>query len=606
MNKKQQSTSLTDITALYERLSQEDESLGESNSIQNQKKMLTEYAEKNGFQNIVHYSDDGFTGGNFDRPGWQSLITEVEAGNVKTIIIKDMSRFGRDYLRVGLYMEVFHDRGVRLIAISDGVDTAHGEDDLLPFRNIMNTWYIRDCSRKITAVVRAKAKEGRRLTNVSIYGYIHDPNDKEKWIVDPEAAAVIRRMFQLTIDGKGPAQIARIFTEEKIECPAFYKARPENGGYTNKNKPKEPHVWATSSIVTMLQKPEYRGATVNCRTRKDSYKDKQGKKLPPEEWLIFENTHPAIVDAETWETAQRCRKTVKRTDTFGEANPLTGKMFCADCGAKMYNHRKAGGKPYNHANGKTYKRPPTDMYTCSTHNTARNRFSKVCSNHTIRTVVVRELVLDAIRAATSFAKTNEAEFIEQIREASNIRQTEAAKAHKKRLAKEQKRSLELDMLIKKLFEEHALGKLPDKRFDILSGDYEQEQADLEQSIAALQAELDDFEADSLRADKFIDIAKRYTDFTELTPAMINEFIDRIVVYEADKSGGERLQQVDIYLNFIGKFETPAQEFTEEELAQEAERQRKLEQRRATQRKYEEKRRKEYREQRDAEQAEQSA
>ncbi|MDL2232383.1 recombinase family protein [Ruminococcaceae bacterium OttesenSCG-928-L11] len=595
MNNRQQASS-SRITALYERLSQEDESNGDSNSIKNQKAMLADYAGKNGFTNIQHFTDDGFSGGNFDRPGWKRLIAEIEAGNVETVICKDMSRVGRDYLQVGFYTEVlFREKGVRFIAIANSIDSQNRDSgEFAPFLNIMSEWYIRDCSRKITAVVRAKAKEGRRLTNVSIYGYIHDPNDKEKWIIDPEAAAVVRRMFALTIDGKGPAQIARIFTEGKIECPAFYKSRPENGGYTNKNKPKEPYVWSPSTITTMLSKQEYMGHTVNCRTRKDSYKDKNGRKMPPEEWLIFENTHEAIVDAGTWETAQQCRKTAKRTDTFGEANPLTGKMICADCGARMYNHRKAGGKPYQHWNGRTYTRPPSDVYTCSTKNNARNRFTDACSNHTIRTAVVRELILDAIRAASSFVKTNEAEFVRQVREASAVRRDETAKAHKKRLGKAQKRVAELNTLIKKLFEEHTLGNIPGKRFDILAADYEQEQITLEQSIEALRAELDDFDADSVRADKFIEIASKYTDFSELTPAMINEFVDRVVVYEADKSSGEREQKVEIYLNFIGKVDVPLPELTAEELAEQESQREHRAKRREIERRYVQKKRAEAR------------
>ncbi len=588
----------TKITALYERLSQEDESSGDSNSIKNQKSMLADYAVKNGFTNIVHFTDDGFSGGNFDRPGWKKLIAEIEAGNVETVICKDMSRVGRDYLQVGFYTEVlFREKCVRFIAIANSIDSQNRESsEFAPFLNIMSEWYIRDCSRKITAVVRAKAKEGRRLTNVSIYGYLHDPNDKEKWIIDPEAAAVVRRMFQLTIEGVGPTAIARLFTEEKIECPAFYKSKPENGGYTLKNKPKEPYVWAPSSIITMLQKPEYAGHTVNCRTRKDSYKDKKGRKMPVSEWLIFENTHPAIVDAETWGTAQKCRKTVKRTDTLGEANPLTGLIYCADCGARMYNHRKAGGTRYVHANGKSYNRPPSDMYTCSTSHNARSRFKEACSLHTIRTSVVRELLLEVIKSASGFVRANEVEFIRQVREASTIRQEETAKAHKKRLAKDKKRIGELDTLIRKIYEDKVSGSISEKRFEILYSGYEQEQTELEQSIAILQAELDSFEADSVRADKFIEIARKYTDFTELTTPMINEFVDKIVVHEADTLTGERQQQVEIYLNFIGKWEAMA-DMTPEELAEEAKKNR----RRVTQRKYEAKRRKEYKERQAAEQ-----
>lgn len=580
------------LTALYERLSQEDESAGDSNSIKNQKAMLSDYAAKNGFLNAVHFTDDGHSGGNFDRPGWKRLVAEIETGNVETVICKDMSRIGRDYLQVGFYTEVlFREKGVRFIAIANGIDSQNREsNEFAPFLNIMSEWYIRDCSRKITAVVRAKAKEGRRLSNMPIYGYALDPNDKERWIIDPEAAAVIRRMFRLTIEGNGPGTIAHIFTNEKIESPAAHKARPENGGYTAKQAAKGASSWSTSTIVTMLKRPEYMGHTVNCRTRKDSYKDKYGRKMPPEDWLIFENTHEAIVDAETWATAQKCRKTVKRTDTFGEANPLTGLLFCADCGAKMYNHRKAGGTRFQHWNGREYKRPPSDFYTCSTHKNASNHFGKSCSQHSIRTVVVRELLLEVIRSASMFVRENEAEFVRRVREASSVQQEETAKAHKKRLVKEKKRAAELDTLIQKIYEDKVAGGITEKRFVVLYAGYECEQADLEQSISVLEAELASFAEDSLRADKFLELARRYTDFTELSSGMINEFVDKIIVYEADKSSGERRQKVDIYLNFIGKWEPDAQEISPEEAARLAEEKRLREQRNASQRRYVQKKR----------------
>lgn len=599
MNNRQHAVSK--ITALYERLSQEDESTGDSNSIRNQKAMLADYATKNGFTNPVHFTDDGYSGGNFDRPGWKKLIKEIEAGNVETVICKDMSRIGRDYLQVGFYTEVlFREKGVRFIAIANNIDSRNAESgEFAPFLNIMSEWYIRDCSRKITAVVRAKAKEGRRLTNVPIYGYAHDPDDKEKWIIDPEAAAVVRRMYQLTIAGHGPGTIARMLTEEKIDCPSFHKARPENGGYPLKNGEKSSNTWWTSTVITMLAKPEYMGSTVNGRSRKDSYKDKQGRKMPQEDWLIFENTHEPIVDAMTWETAQKCRKTAKRTDTFGEANPLTGKLFCADCGAKMYNHRKAGGTRYDHWNGRTYQRPPTDMYNCSTHHNSRTRFEKEksCTLHTIRTSVVRELILDCIKAVSNFAREGETEFIRLVRKASSVRQEETAKAHKRRLAKEQKRAAELDTLIRKIYEDKVSGGITEKRFEILYSGYEQEQLELEQSIASLQAELDGFEADSLRADQFIDLTKRYTDFSELTSAMINEFVDKVLVYEADKSAtGERVQRVDIYLNFIGKFDAPMPEADLEVLAEQERQREHRAKRREIERRYVQRKRQEAREQ----------
>ena len=326
------------------------------------------------------------------------------------------------------------------------------------------------------------------------------------------------------------------------------------------------------------------GHTVNFRTYKDSDKDKQAKENPKENWLIFENTHAAIIDPETWETAQRLRKTVRRTD-HGAANPLTGLVFCADCGAKMYNHRQPYPTTQINKKGYVCNRPPKDIYTCSTYNLTGRRYDRQCTNHQIRTVVLRELALDAIQSVSRFVKTNEAEFVKQVRESSAVQQEEAAKSHKRRIAKEQKRIAELNTLIRRIYEDNVNGKLTDKRFELLSQEYEQEQDELEQSIARLQAELDSFHADSARADKFIKIVKKYTDFSELTPQMIAEYIEKIVVHEADKSSGERQQQVDIYLNFIGRFEVPAPAPTAEEMEAEEKARRRREQCREAQRRY---------------------
>jgi len=576
----------TKITALYSRLSRDDEAAGDSCSIVNQKSMLEAYAAKNSFTNTVHFTDDGFSGGNFDRPDWKRLIAEIEAGNVDAIITKDMSRIGRDYLQVGFYTEVFfRERGVRFIAIANSIDSLNRESgEFAPFLNIMSEWYLRDTSRKVTAVMKARGMGGKRLTFAPIYGYTHDPNDKDAWVIDPEAAEVVRRIFRLTIEGKGPFAIARILSDDKIERPTNYL---HSRGIVNYSKCDLDRIytWGGNAIARMIAKPEYAGHTVNFRSYKDSYKDKRPKETPKEDWVIFENTHPAIVDQETWETAQRCRKIVRRTDSHGEANPLTGLVFCADCGAKLYNHRQPYPKKYKNERGYDCTRSPRDVYSCSTYALTSRKFDRECTSHNIRTVVIRELALDAIKSVSGFVQSNEAEFVRQVRETSEVRFEETAKAHKKRIAKEQKRCAELNTLFRKTYEDFAAGRLAEKRFEMLSSEYEKEQSELEQSIEKLQSELDGFNADGVRADRFIELVKRYTDFTELTAPMIHEFIEKIIVHEADKSSGEREQRVDIYLNFIGKFDIPAPVPTPEEIAEEEKQRRKREQRREAQRRY---------------------
>jgi hypothetical protein len=360
-----------------------------------------------------------------------------------------------------------------------------------------------------------------------------------------------------------------MLTEERITRPGYCAAQQRNGkGNEACCSEQNKHIWSTNTVIQIISKLEYCGATVNFRYGKKSYKDKDHTKNPRDKWVIFEGTHPEIVDRETWETAQRCRKTVRRSDQ-GPANPLTGKLFCADCGAKMYNHRKAGGKPasQNPNTGKVYLRSPADFYVCSSHTNAQQKFMKKCTQHHIGTKAVRAVILEAIKAASAYAKSNETDFIKQVREASAIQQDESAKSHKKRLAKEQKRVAELNALIRRIYEDNVNGKLSDKRFELLSDEYETEQAALEQSIARLQAELDSFNADSMRADKFIGLIQKYTDFTELTGAMINEFVDKVIVGEAEKLNGDRVQDVDVYLNFIGKFDAPPIELSPEEIAE---------------------------------------
>ncbi len=561
----------TKITALYERLSRDDESAGESNSIVNQKKMLEKYAKERGFSNLVHYTDDGWSGTNFERPDWKRLLADIEDGKVDCVIVKDMSRIGRNYLQVGFYTEVlFREKGVRFIAISNGVDsTQQSTNEFAPFLNIMNEWYVRDTSRKIKSVLHAKGMEGKHLTSNAIYGYQKDPEDGDHWIIDEEAAAVVRRIYQLIMEGNGPMQVARILTNEKVERPSYYLAKQGLGTCQGSCDMGRPYTWTATTISDMVKKPEYMGHTVNFRTHKDSYKDKHSRKVNPEDWILFENTQEPIVDEDTWHTVQKIRETKHKPSKRGEPNPLTGLMFCADCGAKMFNHRTGGYEKKDKDGNPTGKYTNAqDAYHCSTYSLNRGKFVDSCSMHHVRTDVVRDLILETLKATAGFVKKHEEEFIAKVRNESTIQRADAAKALQKKLSREQKRTHELNQLIKKIYEDNISGKLTDKRFEMLLSDYEQEQADLETSIQNTQKEISDFEEDNTRIDKFMELVRKYTDFSELTTPMIHEFIDKIVVHEADKSTGERIQQIDIYLKYVGRLDVPMPELTPEQRKEE--------------------------------------
>ena len=546
------------ITALYERLSRDDELTGDSNSIINQKKYLESYAQQQGYGNVVHYTDDGYSGGNFDRPAWKRLITDIEAGKVAHVIVKDMSRAGRDYLQTGFYTEVFFRRhGVHFVAIANNVDSDdHNSNEFAPFLNIMNEWYLHDLSRKQRTAIRVKGESGKPTTNCAIYGYKKDPENKHHWLIDEEAAAVVRRIFRLTIEGNGPYEIARILFDDHVETPAVYFGKQKKGIWKSKEEFPNPYNWSGFIVGKILSKPEYMGHTVNFRSHKESYKDKNAVMNPKEEWLIFENTHEAIVDKETWELAQKLRKTPRRHDTLGEANPLTGLLFCADCGAKMYNQRSRGGTANN-----PY---PSDVFDCSTYKLAHQKRTSSCCGHYITTKALRTLILETIRTVSTFAIANQDEFMEKVRSASQIRQAEAAKETKRKLNKDRKRITELDNIIKKLYESFAVGRISDERFDSLLAEYEMEQKGLTASVSEAEQRLSCFEEDTDRAERFFSLAKKYTDFSELTTTMINEFIDKIIVHAPEKIDGDRVQEVEIYLKFIGRFDLPEPELTAEE------------------------------------------
>ena len=524
MNRTRQTTdkSKNRITALYERLSRDDELAGDSNSIVNQKKMLEDYAKSNGYTDLVHFTDDGYSGGNFDRPGWKEMLRQIEDGSIGTVIVKDMSRVGRDYLQVGFYTEVFfREKGVHFVAISNGVDSdINTSSEFVPFLNIMNEWYLRDCSRKIKAVLQAKGRDGKPITNNPPYGYIKDPEDK------------------------------------------------------NRCDMSKPYEWAGVSVVRMLEKPEYMGDTVNFRTKKLSYKDKTAVKNDSDEIVVFTDTHEAIIDRKTWYMVQELRKTKRRIKTEGESNPFVGKIFCADCGGKMHyrNEGKRAGRKWRGLPDGSVRTTPA-CYNCGNYNNSHDQSEKVCCSHNIQAKVIDQLVLETIQYACKSVRMDERAFVESIRSASEIREQSEAKKLKAALKHQEKRYAELDILLKKVYEDNALGRLPDKRYEMLSAGYEKEQAELEQSIKACREQLTQYDEDTDRTEEFLALVHKYTDITELTPVIINEFVDKILVHKAEKIDGERVMEIEIYLNFIGKVELPAQELTEEELAEIKEKQR---------------------------------
>lgn len=511
------------ITALYSRLSRDDENEGESNSITNQKRILEDFAAKNGFTPIRHFSDDGVSGTTFERKGFKEMIAEIEADNVSTVICKDMSRFGRDYIKVGYYTEIFfRQKGIRFIAISNNVDSQNEQSsEFVPLLNIMSEWYARDASRKLKAVYQSKGHNGKRTTNGCIFGYLKDPNDKTKWLVDPIAADVVRRIFALSVEGKGPDQISKVLEADGIETPGCYLGKKGLGNRKN-DVFKYPCRWAGTTISNMLERPEYMGHTVNFRTTKESYKDKRQTKNPKENWVIFENTHEAIIDPETWKTAQRCRTVKRRTDYKGESNPLTGLLYCADCGRRLYTHNRAPSTKVSKLTGNIINESARNDYYCPTYGTSRgpNR-NDDCTVHYISTKTANTLILEAIRRTTGYARKHENEFITMLREASVLKQADTAKAHKRQIAKNEKRIAELDLLFRKTYEDFAAGRLTEKRFEQLSQGYETEQAKLETQTAGIKAELSQFDSDSVRADKFMELVKRYTDFSEMTPTVLS-------------------------------------------------------------------------------------
>ena len=530
------------ITALYPRLSHEDELSGESNSISNQKRILEAYAKQNGFTNLKWYTDDGFSGANFQRPGFQSMLADIEAGLVGTVIVKDMSRLGRNYLQVGMYTEmIFPQKNVRFIAINDGVDSAQGENDFAPLRNIFNEWLVRDTSKKIRAVKRSKGMSGKPVTSKPVYGYLMD--EDEKFIIDEEAAPVVKQIYSLCLAGNGPTKIARMLTEQQIPTPGTLEYR--RTGSTRRYHPGYECKWAANTVVHILENREYTGCLVNFKTTTQSYKCSKIIYNSEDKQAVFENHHEIIIDRDTWERVQELRKQRKRPNRYDEVGLFSGILFCADCGSVMYQQRY-----------QTDKRKQ-DCYICGSY----KKRTADCTAHFIRTDLLTAGVLSNLRKVTSYAAKHEARFMKLLIEQNEDGDRRRNAAKKKELEAAEKRIAELSAIFKRLYEDSVTGRISDERFTELSADYEAEQKELKERAARLREELSKAQEATANAEKFMNVVRRHTTIEELTPTLLREFVEKIVVHESvaldgKRRGKLRRQEIEIYYSFVGKVELP--------------------------------------------------
>ena len=520
-------------TALYCRLSRDDDNEGDSNSIQHQKQILEKYAKDHSITNYKFYVDDGYSGTSFNRPGFQEMLADIEAGYVDCVIVKDMSRFGRNYLEVGMYTEImFPDKDVRFIAINDGVDSARDDNDFTPFRNIINEWYAKDTSKKIRAVFRAKGLSGKRLSTQTPYGYLKGENGQ--LIEDTETAPVVRLIFRLAVEGNGPGKIARILREKQIVTPGTLEFH--RTGRTSRYNPEFPYQWHESTVVNILEQKDYLGNTYNFKTTKKSYKSKKVIRNPEEKQVVFEYTHVALIDQETWDLVQKARQSRRRPTKMGDMGMFSGMVYCADCGNKLHLCRT-----------KSWDRS-LDNYVCGTYKRRRGE----CSAHYIRSTVLETLVLDNLQKVIAYVRDYENDFVQQVTENKAAEQMQMLSVSKRQMEQQMRRIAEIDNIIKRLYEDNLNGKLSDSRFSKMSADYEQEQRTLENSNAELKCMVDTCEEQSLNIKSFLKCVRKYTEPCELTPDMLHELVEKIIVYAPDKSSGHRTQQIDIYYNFVGK------------------------------------------------------
>ena len=543
-------------TALYERLSRDDEMQGESNSIVNQKRYLEEYAQAQGFKNIRHFTDDGYSGTNFKRPGFQKMIAAIEAGEIDVVCVKDLSRFGRDYLKVGFYTEImFPEKGVRFIAINNSVDSANPtENDFTPFLNIMNEWYAKDTSNKIRTIFRSRMQDGKRCSGAIPYGYRRDPEDKNHLLIDEEAAKVVRRIYQMVIDGMGSQAIANQLTADNVLIPSAYLEQSEHGESRNHSY-HDPCRWNCTAVSYILDKQEYMGHTVLGKTICENFKTKKRRKARPDELIIFENTHEPIIDAETWHLVQKLRRRTRRKLANGSySHRLSGLVYCADCGKRLsYSSPQSQHRP----DGKTYD--ADSSFRCPTYKSMYGE----CTMHYIKSSTLDKLVDEAVRKIARYVLRNEQAFLEQVRVLTSADQKHTQSEDKKELVNIKKRIAELDNYIKRLYEGNTSGKIPDRQFEKLMAQYDSEQQELEERVKEIEVSIHEIQQESENGQQFVRLVQKYRDLTEIDQTALNEFIDKVVVHEA--TGGrtaDRSQQIDIYFNFIGQFMV---EDTEEEL-----------------------------------------
>ena len=532
-----QQTPKAPITALYCRLSHDDELKGESNSISNQKKILESYAQEHGMMNYRFYVDDGWSGANFNRPGFTEMLDGVENGTIKTVITKDLSRLGRDHLQCGFYTEIlFPKKGVRYIAIYDNVDSEMGENDMTALRNLFNEWLVKDTSKKIKAVFRAKGMSGKPIGSHPVYGYILKDGHYE---VDEEAAPVVKQIYDLCLSGFGPTQIARKLTEQNIPTPGTIEF--QRTGSTRRYYPDSPCRWSTNTVCHILEHKEYLGHTVNFKTEKKSYKIKSSVENPEEKQMVFENTHTPIIDQSTWDRVQELRQQRRRPNRQGEVGLFSGMLYCADCGSILYQQRFST------------ERRSQDCYICGTY----KRHTENCTAHFIRTDVLKAGVTENLRSMTAYANKHEAKFVKILTEQSESGNRKQNAARRKELDAANKRIGELSNIFKRLYEDSVSGRITDERFMELSADYETEQKNLKARAAEIEKELERVQEAQANVNRFISLIRKYVGIEELTHPLLRELVDKIVVHDPTYGeDGKRRQQVDIYYRFVGKVELP--------------------------------------------------
>ena len=530
-----------DVTAfLYERLSRDDNLEGESYSIGNQKKLLTKVAKEKGYTNLVHFLDDGISGVTMDRPGFNDMMEQLAAGKAAAVFVKDLSRLGRNYIEVGrLTEEFFPEHDIRLVAVSDNIDTAEGENELAPIRNLFNEWYARDISKKRRISNKIKGNAGEPM-GPPPYGYKKDPDDPKRWIVDEEAAQVVRRVFRMTLDGYGTEQIATIFSEEKILTPIAYW-REKGVNRPGKSKLRGPYMWNSSTITHILSLQEYCGDILNFKTYSKSYKNKKRLANDRENWVIFQDVHEPIIERAVFEQVQQKRGKIRKRRTHeGERNMFSGLLVCADCGHNLHFHFNQGNPDIKYFNCSNYK---GNRGTCT-------------STHYVRVDFLEQVVLGEIRRLTKFASQFEDEFVKAVIGHSQQAEATDRKLKEKELKALQARDEELDGLFERIYEDNVSGKLSDDRFARMSRRYEEEQKELAEKIKALRAEIDKQNSQSMTTDMFISLVRKYTRARKLTPRMLNELIEKIEVFNAEKVDGVWEQQLRIHYNCVGAIEIP--------------------------------------------------